>query len=315
MMGRSHALLGAIGYAALEPLAKLDLPVDRGVLTVIWGVAFIGIVAMPAKRGSKGDKFNIGHLIYRGAYWVIQIAVVLGAIVLASQWLYVLYPDLFPTSPIERFNWMVVATGFALLPDIDEPASTVSRLFGPISRVISTATRELAGGHRKATHSWIMPLIGVGLVVCSQYNTIIAGIVMSISYILAVRMVVPDKATGAAWIVMVIGLLSAWMAALGNLNLTPMLLAVPAGILLHDLGDWFTNTGIPFLWPHKKKYAAKFFYTGGDTEVYFVRPLMFTVLMIMIVLWIIIPMGEWSETAEFSNMFKDLPSISTVSGS
>src|SRR5699024_5475924 len=310
MMGRSHALLGAIGYASLEPLSRIDLPIDRGILTAAWGVAFIAIVAMPASRGKTDSVVKkVGNSLYRGAYWVLQIAVVMVALLLAAQWIGVLYPDVYPDNPIERFNWMVVATGFALFPDMDEPNSTVARLFGPISRVISSATRELAGGHRKATHSWIMPLVGVGLVVLSQYNTIIAGIVMAIAYILAIRMVVPDKATGAAWIVMAIGFLCAWAAALGNFDLTPMILAVPAGIMLHDLGDWFTNTGIPFLSLHKKKYAARFFYTGGDTEVYFVRPLMFAGLMVIIVLWIIIPMGEWSETAQFSDMFKDLPSV------
>jgi membrane-bound metal-dependent hydrolase YbcI (DUF457 family) len=56
-------------------------------------------------------------------------------------------------------TWQVLGVGtvtsaaFALLPDIDEPGSTVSRKLGPISRGFSEMTRSLAGGHRQATHS------------------------------------------------------------------------------------------------------------------------------------------------------------------
>jgi len=46
-----------------------------------------------------------------------------------------------------------VTAAFALLPDIDEPNSTVSRRLGPVSRAVSKVTNGLAGGHRMATHS------------------------------------------------------------------------------------------------------------------------------------------------------------------
>lgn len=308
MMGRSHALLGAIGYAALEPLSELPLPVDKVWLTAGWAVGMIAITALPNRI-----KDNPMDWIYRRIYWTIMVVVVLGAILLGSQWLAQFYPDLFPESPIERLIWMTVATGFALWPDIDEPNSTVSSLFGPISRVVSTATRELAGGHRKATHSWIMPILCVGLVVLGQYIPVIAGIIMSITFILAIRMVVPDKATGAAWIVMIIGFFSAWMAALGQLNLQPMILAAVAGILLHDLGDWITNTGIPFWWPVSKKYAAKLFDTGGATEVYVVRPILMMGLVAFLVIWIAIPMGDWIQTEEVGAFFEGFPTISRSS--
>ena len=46
-----------------------------------------------------------------------------------------------------------ICAGFALLPDIDEPGSTVSRKLGPVSEAVAAVTNKLAGGHRQATHS------------------------------------------------------------------------------------------------------------------------------------------------------------------
>src|SRR5699024_11625684 len=86
MMGRSHALLGAIGYASLDPLSRIDLPIARGILTAAWGVAFIAIVAMPANRGKTDSVVKkVGNSLYRGAYWVLQIAVVMVALLLRSE--------------------------------------------------------------------------------------------------------------------------------------------------------------------------------------------------------------------------------------
>ena len=46
-----------------------------------------------------------------------------------------------------------ICAGSALLPDIDEPGSTVSRRLGPVSEEVAALTNKLAGGHRQATHS------------------------------------------------------------------------------------------------------------------------------------------------------------------
>src|SRR5699024_6283746 len=46
----------------------------------------------------------------------------------------------------------VVATGAALLPDIDHPSATIARSAGAISRLASSAISS-AAGHRGATHT------------------------------------------------------------------------------------------------------------------------------------------------------------------
>jgi membrane-bound metal-dependent hydrolase YbcI (DUF457 family) len=41
----------------------------------------------------------------------------------------------------------------AMLPDIDEPGSTVAHLCGPVTMATAWLTKRLSGGHRHATHS------------------------------------------------------------------------------------------------------------------------------------------------------------------
>ena len=65
----------------------------------------------------------------------------------------------------------VAVCGAAILPDIDEPGSTVSREFGLVSEGFSFLVNKIAGGHRKLTHS----LLGVGIVlVTKQTGSVVA---------------------------------------------------------------------------------------------------------------------------------------------
>ena len=53
-----------------------------------------------------------------------------------------------------------ICTGASLLPDVDEPGSTVSHVLESVSGAISYALTRVCDGHRKESHS----LIGVALV-------------------------------------------------------------------------------------------------------------------------------------------------------
>ena len=64
---------------------------------------------------------------------------------------------------VNSSTWLIPAVavcGAALLPDIDEPGSSVSREFGLVSRGFSVVINKIAGGHRKLTHS----LLGLAIV-------------------------------------------------------------------------------------------------------------------------------------------------------
>ncbi|EQD69501.1 membrane-bound metal-dependent hydrolase, partial [mine drainage metagenome] len=85
----------------------------------------------------------------------------------------------------------VTSAAFALLPDIDEPGSTVSRKLGPISRTVSHVTNAVAGGHRQATHSLLFAaLVGIATWFALFSPTAIA-IIVAASFLLVFRMLLP----------------------------------------------------------------------------------------------------------------------------
>ena len=56
----------------------------------------------------------------------------------------------------------------------------------------------------------------------------------------------------------------------------PWVVALAIGYLTHLIGDWLTPSGVPFLWPNRRKFASPIgFKTNSMTEIIF--------LMVMIV--------------------------------
>jgi len=150
----------------------------------------------------------------------------------------------------------VTSAAFALLPDIDEPGSTVSRKLGPISRSVSKFTNKIAGGHRQATHSLLFAaIIGVGAWFCTQHRLAIA-IVVAASFLLVFRMLLPRMIRYS-------GLVSMGMLALGGgsawwifhdyhqaFSVGPwwFILATGGGCIWHLVGDSLTVEGVPWFW-------------------------------------------------------------------
>src|SRR5260370_41948110 len=66
-------------------------------------------------------------------------------------------------APLLHVTGVHLATGIALsagagvLPDLDEPGSTIARTFGFLTGAFAWIVHKISGGHRKGTHS----LIGV----------------------------------------------------------------------------------------------------------------------------------------------------------
>ena len=48
---------------------------------------------------------------------------------------------------------VAVATGAAMVPDLDQAGSTIGRSLGPVTNVVAQLLGFLAGGHRNGTHS------------------------------------------------------------------------------------------------------------------------------------------------------------------
>ena len=169
--------------------------------------------------------------------------------------------------------WLASAAavcGASILPDIDEPGSSVSREFGFVSRSFSAGVNKVSGGHRKLTHS----LLGLGIV--------------TLPFLLATS----ERSAGAV----VFGLLAAsawrilmpwWMAArklflpfgvvAGYLFYAKhpfsglwLVALVAIGWVIHMLGDFLTSGGIPLLYPKRERESWPIFgNTGSGREKVF----------------------------------------------
>ena len=54
---------------------------------------------------------------------------------------------------------LVLTAGAGVLPDIDEPGSTIARSYGFLTETFAWIVHHLSGGHRKGTHSVIGVLV------------------------------------------------------------------------------------------------------------------------------------------------------------
>ena len=66
---------------------------------------------------------------------------------------------LLPVSGTQLAVAAALTAGAGILPDLDEPGSTIARTFGFLTGGFAWIVHQLSGGHRKGTHS----LLGVAL--------------------------------------------------------------------------------------------------------------------------------------------------------
>ena len=142
----------------------------------------------------------------------------------------------------------------AMLPDIDEPGSTVAHSLGYISDGVSKITNEVCGGHRKASHSLIGVAVVTGLAWLSTINPISAAAVFAFLILLAFRGLAPvGFRHGLIAFAVAVG--SGVGVALGRIDVMFLPVAVGVGYSIHLVGDMLTTGGVPLLWPWKKHFS------------------------------------------------------------
>ncbi|MFE1170490.1 metal-dependent hydrolase [Nocardiopsis sp. NPDC058789] len=169
-----------------------------------------------------------------------------------------------------------VGAGAALLPDLDEPGSTVGRSLGVLSEKTSAGLRGLSrrvyqatgtdyelragkdGGHRHLTHTipavLVFGLLGFLVAAVAPLGT--AVVVFGMSALGAGVVARSLKGWGAlrkreaAAAVLAVVLATVAVFAPGG---APWLIGVTVavGSLTHILGDWLTRSGVPLAWPLK----------------------------------------------------------------
>ncbi|GAA1454210.1 metal-dependent hydrolase [Nocardiopsis tropica] len=222
------------------------------------------------------------------------------------------------TDPLSTLICALIGGGAALLPDLDEPGSTVGRSLGQVTELTSQKLREASkaayrrtatevelrkaqsGGHRHLTHTIpaclafgvlagvvaLIPL-GLGLVVFAMVALGLGTVLRSI------KKLGPLKKRKRATLV-VAGFFGLSMMIVPDQALPFWLVGVVvfAGALVHVLGDWLTRSGVPLAWPfvHRGKRWWMFrspvaFHTGNSPVEDAIRVGALIFAPIMMVLW------------------------------
>lgn len=198
-----------------------------------------------------------------------------------------------------------LTSGAALLPDLDHPPATVSRSFGPVTKVLSRGVDGFSvgvynltrfkndphrdGGHRTFTHTVVFAAL-LGVVVTSlvllDNQWVNAALLFFLSG-LGVRGLLHEWDHKAdTFVVTAFAAVITWVAwdwlHTGDHRAAWFGTAVITGCLAHCVGDSVTEDGCPMLWPiplGRRLWrpvglpTPMRYRTGGKVELLFVGPL------------------------------------------
>lgn len=158
-----------------------------------------------------------------------------------------------PWAPVQgtvaQVAWISAAGGFAMLPDLDQRGSTISRMWGPATDVPSGLVGTVARGHRWGTHDAVLGPLVLGFLAflaAGAYWSSLLLLALAIGLALrALHFVIPGRAENT-----VIGnLVLSWGGAYLLLEHSPapawLPYAVGVGVLTHIAGDFLTKEGVP----------------------------------------------------------------------
>ncbi|GAA1610363.1 metal-dependent hydrolase [Kribbella sancticallisti] len=175
----------------------------------------------------------------------------------------------------EVVPFAVATAGYALVPDLDHPGASASRVLGPITGFVSGAVRAFSGllyaitkgprdedstgRHRHASHT-LAAAIALGFLTSSVGAT---GGWRAVLAVALFGLILAADVLGD-WVLMVVVGTGAWTLAgswLPGTTVTQALqgglaeigswigVAVAVGMFVHCLGDSLTRSGCPWLWP------------------------------------------------------------------
>ena len=180
--------------------------------------------------------------------------------------------------------WVAACTGFALAPDLDHPASTAARMWGPVSQGPARLVGALCG-HRGATHR-VAAVAVVAVVAWAATSGRVAQLAAAVAraagsarpsevwqvvgagaYLLVVAVTV-GLAFAAARLPWPVNLTLAWLTA-GlthrlDLPLGWLPWAAALGVAAHLAGDAITKQGLPG--PRGSRVGPRLITTGGRAE-------------------------------------------------
>lgn len=149
---------------------------------------------------------------------------------------------------------VAVATGAAMLPDLDQHGSTIARTYGPITNVFARLVGFVSGGHRNGTHSIIGVVALTGLcTVAAAVGGFWAAFIVWVLLGVAARaagLVVPAHRSVTAVLHACVMAGVVLILNHAGVDYGPVLpLAVLIGCTVHVAGDMLTTGGCPLFWP------------------------------------------------------------------
>ncbi len=192
---------------------------------------------------------------------------------------------------VAQVAWISAAGGFAMLPDLDQQGSTISRMWGPFTDVPSGFVGTVARGHRWGTHDAILGPAVLGLLAhlaANAYWSSLMLLALAIGLALrALHFVIPGRAENT-----VIGnLVLSWGGAYLLLAHSPspawLPYAVGVGVLAHIAGDFLTKEGVPvpvFWLIRRSRLAPVHLRTGAFVEKTVLVPAFFVAIAVFVYL-------------------------------
>jgi membrane-bound metal-dependent hydrolase YbcI (DUF457 family) len=220
------------------------------------------------------------------------------------------------TSVAEVIPFAAATAGYALVPDLDHPGASASRLLGPVTELVSAAVRTFSsllyrvtkgprdedgtGTHRHATHTLAAAILLGFLAASLGDRGKWAVLAIAMTGLLLAADVLGDwiilVALGAAaWSVTGTALPGTSAADAVQAGLTEIGgwigMAVALGMFVHCLGDSLTRSGCPWLWPLPIRgetwYELRLprllrFRTGGWVERIVIAPLLLAAAVLLL---------------------------------
>lgn len=196
---------------------------------------------------------------------------------------------------------VIVSGGAALLPDLDHPSATAARSLGVVTRLLAHGVDHLSlmiyhatrspgdvadrrSGHRLFTHTWPACLLA-GLLV--GFLAVVSTVALAVTCGLLAGLLALGFRTAGFGIAVSTLAGSWWLLDHYSGWSWTVPVAVTVGCIVHTLGDWVTNSGVPLLWPLVSQgkrwrlvHAPVTFSAGDAVETRLVAPLLVVCLVV-----------------------------------
>ncbi|HEY2522635.1 MAG TPA: metal-dependent hydrolase [Streptosporangiaceae bacterium] len=182
---------------------------------------------------------------------------------------------------------LVLTAGAGVLPDIDEPGSTIARSYGFLTETFAWIVHHLSGGHRKGTHSVLGVLVfTAGAWAAVHFDHTLAGKIalgVFLSLLLSAALAALHVG-GHHGDALGVGAAAATIYFHVGLALAPLCIAL--GAAAHIAGDMLTHGGCPIVYPASREEFHLLpeglqFTTGKFAEHWIVTPLLTAALLFL----------------------------------